>query len=306
LEGIGIVRYAVLSSMEHIIDPRTLLVSAPPHAPFWALIDAFDAATNGLENPEASARLDQIEDPVVQPWKTLIAAIRAMYAQDETRCAGLLDLLEETSAPACLKPLFRAWLHTRGSAPAHAALRDLADSPAAVALLFQRLIAGTHPLVLLAEQAEEALRQGMTDHFEGLSFRIMRELQALRRCDGPVLAIRYALRSLRFLEESGYPGNDYFSVVVRALGQGDGFFALGVALLEVDGKAAATAFRGALDADDGHFADAAFRPVLTDLLALLDAQDPAASGIARGRLKNRKPRCSPDQLDLFPQETLHG
>ncbi len=290
--------------MKHIDDPRTLLSSAPPDSPYWALIDAFDAATNGLENPEAFARLAAARDPALAPWQALVAAIRAVYAQDESLCAAQLERMDDAAPPARLKPLFRAWMQTRG--PGGAALPALADAPAAVAALFQRLIAGTHPLVILAEQAEEALRQGMTEHYEGLTFRIMRDLQGRQRGEGPALAVRYAVRSLRSLEESGYAGNDYFSVVLRALGRGDGFLALGLAMLESDKSAAAAAFRGALEASDGQLVDAGLQQVLADLVTLLEAAVSPPGKAESYPLKPAANRRLPAQLDLFSSEALYG
>jgi len=290
--------------MKHIVDPRTLLSSAPPDSPYWALIDSFDAATNGLENPEAFARLSAAADPELAPWQALVTAIRAVYAQNEELCAAQLDRMDEAAAPSLLKPLFRAWLQTCG--PERSALPALADAPAAVALLFQRLTAGTHPLVILAEQAEEALRQGMTDHYEGISYRIMRDLQSRQHGDGPALAVRYAVRSLRSLEESGCAGNDYFSVVLRALGRVDGFFSLGLALLEHDQPAAAAAFRGALEASDGHFVEAGLRPVLIDLIALLEAVGTSPGKSAPPEARSSGPRHGPEQLELFSSEVWHG
>ena len=43
--------------MSPIVDPYILLEQPKPLPEHWALVDAFDAVTNGMDNPEA---LEQI------------------------------------------------------------------------------------------------------------------------------------------------------------------------------------------------------------------------------------------------------
>ncbi|MDR2111476.1 MAG: hypothetical protein LBP32_09245 [Spirochaetaceae bacterium] len=276
-------------------DLYALMENLPGDSPAWNLVDAFDAVTNGIENPEALAGMDRIGESALEPWKTLVRAIRALYAGDIAGCRRASEDLDETSAPGVLKPLFRVWLTRRGTKHRDIIFQELSGSRDSVINLYRRLIIEPHPLALMAEQAEEALRHGMDEQFGGLAPRVLRELQDQRRCDGPLLAIRYGLYCLRLLDQAGYGGDNFFSIILKTLGRADGFCVLAFALIGRDNEAAAAALRGALEAEGGFFLDGTMAPLIGEILVLLEAETPKRPPRAPVR-KKRKP--SP-QLELF-------
>ena len=152
---------------DDIVDPRAFLPSASPFSPLWALVDSFDAATNGMTNPEAAARLSETDEEAFRPWKALVSAVRSFYADDAAGVFDALDRIPDSAPPAVLKPLFAAW----AAAPDIPAADLLAEAPSAVASLYRRVVTDSHPIEGIAEQAEEALRQGMVEHFEALACR---------------------------------------------------------------------------------------------------------------------------------------
>jgi hypothetical protein len=215
----------------------------------WDLADAFDAACNGLENPEALARMEKLPGRELKNWKQLVYAVRAMYQSDEEACRRAADAIEGTSPPGSLKGLFSAWLagvknREAGEMPD---LETRGDSGAPCQELYRKLLVHPHPLRIIAEQADEALRQGMTGHFERLSQSVLRGLLEERRCDGRLLALRYARYCLSLLKEEGYTQTDFFSLVIRVLGRADGFFVIGLSLLDDDENAALQSFEAALE-----------------------------------------------------------
>jgi len=275
--------------MKYIIDPRTLLDQAPIDSPYWALVDAFDAVTNGIENPEAMERLQKLQDPVVEPWKILIGAIKALYQEDTGSCALAVERLDPQSPPGVLKPLFLAWIASAFGG--EKLVTHMASASASVADLFNRITTRIHPIAMVAEQAEEALRQGMIDYYEGLVQRVLRELREQKRGDGPLLAVRYALSFLRDLDAQGIGGQEYFSILLKALGKSDGFCVLGIYLWEKDELAAETAFRGALENHDGVFVNGEIRKILTFILAQEKQKKP--------KMTKKRAQGTQKQLELF-------
>ncbi len=275
--------------MKYIIDPRTLLDQAPIESPYWALVDAFDAVTNGIENPEAMEKLHKIQDPAVESWKALIEAIRALYQEDTEACEGALERLDDQSPPGVLKPLFLAWIAS--AVGGDALITQMASASASVAELFNRITTRIHPIAMVAEQAEEALRQGLLDHYEALVQRVLKELREQKRGDGPLLAVRYALSFLRELDTQGIGGEEYFSILIKALGKSDGFCVLGMYLWEKDEMAAETAFRAALENHDGLFVNEEIRKILRFFVAQEKQKKTK-------KTKKRAPR-NEKQLELF-------
>lgn len=292
-----------MSSRPHrtssLVDPRAFLPSAPPDSPIWALVDSFEAASNGMANPEAASRLAEMDDAVFAPWRALVRALSALYAEDTAALETALERIPADSPPAALAPLFRAWL---APSPADCAAA-LGEGSSAVAGLYRRVFTDHHPLAQLAEQADEALRHGMTDHFEALSSRVLRDLGETPRSDGPLLALRYAAHCLSALDREGCADVDFFGLLLRVLGRQDGLIALGLALVGRDDSAALSAIRGAL-ATDGRprFADDEVRAVLRAAAEILADQGtrggtPGAAGAKRRRTGGYAEREG--QLELF-------
>jgi hypothetical protein len=196
--------------------------------------------------------------------------MKALYADDREACLRAAASIQEDSPLVVLVPFFQAWAATTAPNREAAVQERLADADTAIAALYGRVIADAHPLGSLADQAEEALRQGMLDHFERSSARILRELHGNRSVDGPFLALRFAARCLSLLNDEGLGGADFFSIIIRSLGRADGFLSLGLALVGKDDCAAAAAFRGALEAQDGVFLDARMSEIVAEAIEVLE------------------------------------
>ncbi len=323
---LGAVSSPLVTTMKEertIVDPRVQLRNAGAADPLWDFADAFDAVTNGMSNPDAFDRLEGCSDPAIRPWKALANAVGAIYAGDGPACRAAIEKLD--GPPEVLKPLFEAWLDPSDQ------VDYFKDSDAGVARLWGELFSGPHPLVLLAEQAEEALRQGMVEHFEALSIRVLKQLAEMERLEAKELAIRYAVRCVGLLAEEGWEGTDFFSSTIHALGHGDGMTALAFASIEHDDEAAASALEAALTAREGSFlSTAGLERVAREALDILrngpatdrDVQD-SRPGVARSseegvpmesreeqrqypvaplRQAMAKRFCEdPGQLELFPE-----
>jgi hypothetical protein len=70
-----------------------------PDSPVWSLVDAFDAVTNGMTNPESFARMEELTESRLQPWKHLIHGIRSLYTDDIPGCQAALETMDDDSAP---------------------------------------------------------------------------------------------------------------------------------------------------------------------------------------------------------------
>ncbi|MDR1428841.1 MAG: hypothetical protein LBI85_01000 [Spirochaetaceae bacterium] len=278
----------------------------------WDLADAFDAACNGLENPEALARMEKLTGKELQSWKHLVHAIRAMYRGDEESCRAASSSIDDASPPSSLKGLFSAWVSgVKNAGQANIAAGGVFAAP--VRELYRKLLVRPHPLRIIAEQADEALRQGMTGHFERLSQSVFRGLREERRCDSALLALRYARYCLSLLNEGGYTPTDFFSLIVKVLGRADGFLVIGMSLLDDDEEAALEALEAALEAardqiqetaegpapDRSVFLDAEMALALRALTGLIPDVPGMAAGSGRRPKNSRGPRESPGQLELF-------
>ena len=266
----------------YIVDPRPLLEAARSDSPLWALADAFDSVANGMKNPDADEKLARVKLGAFEPWKLLVQAISALYADDTEACLELARRIDGTSPPAALVPLFEAW----ATGP-----KALNRASAATALLYRRVLADVHPLEILAEQAEEALRHGMVERFEATSRRVLTELAELPRSNGSLLAIRYALHCLALLDKESCEDIQFMETLSKALGRADALLAVALALLEVDEEAAAAALRGALACgEDGRFLRGPMRTVVAAAAKVLSRpESPGRTRPARDCL----------QLDLF-------
>jgi hypothetical protein len=287
-------------------DIYTLLKSYPADSPSWSLVDAFDAVTNGIENPEALIRMESLTAPSLQPWKFLVWAIKALYDYDLPRCTAAWEAIEDDSAPGVLKPFFRAWIARQETRDRALIFREISEFRDSVVGLYRRILMEPHPLTPAAEQAEEALRHGLYGQFEALAFRVFAGLRAQVRSDGPLLALRYAMYCLDVLDKNGYEGTGFFSAIIKALGEADGFCALGFALIGKDNVTAAATLQKALEAGDGSFLDAPMRSLVREMIPLLDPREKGPAPVSatpprqRGRKKNRAPANR--QPELFGED----
>ncbi|MDR2072870.1 MAG: hypothetical protein LBP60_05515 [Spirochaetaceae bacterium] len=233
--------------MDRQADLYTIIMEQFPHTdPAWNLLDAFDAVTNGMENPDAMKKALSLSDPLFTPWKQLITAIEALYAGNTEGCRKAAEAIPDDSPPGSLKPVFRAWeIRHRTGDPRR---RDkelftvLTGCCEPAVELFRRLIIDPHPMALIAEQAEEALRQGLEEQFTGLAARIIGSL----REQSSLLAFRYAVYCLCLMNDSDSRGEDFFQTLQKCLGEANAFCALGFALAGRDNHAAAMSLDTAL------------------------------------------------------------
>jgi hypothetical protein len=250
-------------------DLYVMMQSYPPDSPAWSLVDAFDAVTNGIDNPESLARMEEVTEPQLQPWKHLIHGIRSLYTDDIQGCEAALETIDDNSAPGTLKPLFKAWIARQGTDHRETIFEELSEAYNAVINLYHRLLVEPHPLSLLAEQAEEALNHGLAEQFVFLAEKIMKSLGDQKRGDGPLLALRFAWYCLDLLDKAGYGDSDFFSVILKTLGEADGFCVLGFALIGKDDEAAAAALEKALASEGGRFLDDAMASLIAEFLPAL-------------------------------------
>ncbi|GAB1483857.1 hypothetical protein MASR2M78_26730 [Treponema sp.] len=221
----------------------------------------------------------------------MVGAICALYSDDTATCLRLAKEIPEGTPPAGLKPLFFQWAGKGGEGDRNADADGEHQKPSpAVSRLFYTIIAEQHPLSLLAEQAEEALNQGMLEHFETLVFKILRELHEQPRADGPLLALRFAAKCLKDLEAAGQSDGNFFSTIIRALGRSDGFLALGLSLLGRDNEAALAALNAALQADDQLFLTPSIRRIVEETISVLRGSEKKGKRVARKKTA---------QLELF-------
>jgi hypothetical protein len=273
------------AALQHELN--RILQEYPQDAPHWSLLDAFDGATNGIENPESFALMEEIREAPLQAWKHLIYAIQALYQKDVPGCKRALEALDASSPPGALKPLFSLWIRqSEGRPPAKA--HPKRDGPALD--LYRRLLIQPHPLCLLAQQAEEALRQGMDSYFTAQTCRILKRLQVLPQAKGPLLALRYARYCLNLLRQYGFERSGFPSAMIKTIGEADGYCAIGFTSMESDAAAASQALQRALAAGDGRFLDGQTAALIAQAIPLLGE-----------RKKQRPPRRvrRPGQLDLF-------
>ncbi len=96
-----------------VLDRSSLLPDdSPLKIESQIITDAFEAVTNGMENPGVIEALEKIpEDSVLVSWKYITLAVKAFYDGDYGRMTEILSSVEEFS-PA--KKLERVLLHLSG------------------------------------------------------------------------------------------------------------------------------------------------------------------------------------------------
>ncbi|MDR0760747.1 MAG: hypothetical protein LBF74_11690 [Treponema sp.] len=269
--------------MEKNSDLYAILRRYPPNSPAWSLADAFDAVTNGMDNPESFTCMEELTESRLQPWKRLIYGIRSLYSGDIPGCQSALETIADDSAPGALKPLFRAWIARQEGDRREPGFNEPSEAGNAAISLYRRILVEPHPLSLLAEQAEEALTHGLTEQFAFLAGKIMKSLMDQKQGDGPLLALRYARYCLDLLDKAGYEDADFLSLTLKNLGEADGFCVLGFARMGKDDNAAASALGKALRAGGGRFLNPAMASLIAGFLPVLKDQSRRGRRISAGQ-----------------------
>lgn len=277
--------------MNPIVDPYILLEHPKSQSKHWALVDAFDSVTNGMDNPEALEQIRYLDEPELVGWKWLIFAIKALYEGDAKQVETAVSQIEDTSPPAVLKALFINWLsgHNQGNV--------IKIDEEELRALYNKLRLPQHPLINRAEQTEEALQQGLLPLFEQYFERILFELYNSSSTDGPALAIRYGVHILCLLHEASYRLEDFLPLLIRSLGEADGCCCLALAFIKLQEHNPALQERtcriidACLAAEYGNFAD-------SDMKKTLGLIKRGFSHSERSMQKPRQPR-EPVQMELF-------
>jgi len=117
-------KQALERASTHLIHPGLVLDSPlladnhPWRREALAVSDAFEAVTNGMEEPEALAALDHLEpDSPFQPWRHLILALHFFYEGLDEAVAAHLARIPSTSPVAALGRTVATLLGRSGPLP---------------------------------------------------------------------------------------------------------------------------------------------------------------------------------------------
>ncbi|AEJ19806.1 hypothetical protein [Gracilinema caldarium] len=285
--------------MSLIVDLYALLEQQKPRPEHWALVDAFDAVTNGMDNPEALERIRSLDSIELNSWKWLIYAIKALYEGNASMVEQAIHHISEGTPPALLKPLFTTWLSKRLQR------QNLYLDKPELADLFTQLSLPQHPLVNRAEQAEEALKQSFLPLFEQYFIKILRELYQIDTETGPGLAVRYGIHTLCLLYEGGYQLENVLPLLVQALGEADGCACLALAFIKLQTinqnlqERTLQALDACLAAPDGRFLNADMKCTLSIIKTFFNTS--GIVDIIQIKLQNVR---DPVQMELFNEELL--
>jgi hypothetical protein len=187
----------------------------------YIISDAFEAVTNGMYNPGALERLEEIPaGSPLQPWKTAVYAVLAFYQGDTENMQALLQQLPQETPPAALAaPLRRLAGVGRHPSPGPRE-RELLDAVAADPSFIRSA----------ASQLRECLSYDMAETFAETSLLLVRELAA----DHPLAAKRLALWSMKTAAIRGYALELYPSQLEHSFGSTEGMRLAAMALRESD------------------------------------------------------------------------
>ncbi len=106
---------------QHLTDPgileRSDRTSEELRIEARTILDAFEAVTNGMYNPEIFISLKEIsENSILSIWKDLILAIHAFYEQDYIEMGNRLENIDSNSELIMFKPIL---LHLSGKKQIH-------------------------------------------------------------------------------------------------------------------------------------------------------------------------------------------
>jgi hypothetical protein len=162
-----------------LADPRELLNCGILHEEHrlyinaLAVEDAFEAVTNGMENPTALERLSEVpDDSIVGPWKLCVFALKALYDGDIETLRSAASKIPEGAPPAHLANLA---LRIAGGQLLSSEKRENRES--AVLRFIDELVQSPDFVAAAGEQLEEALAMGMTDLYADTAVMLVRDLE---------------------------------------------------------------------------------------------------------------------------------
>ncbi len=187
----------------------------------YIVSDAFEAVTNGMYNPEALEKLEDIEeDSPLHPWKTAICAILAFYQGDRENMMELLKKLPPDTPPAAIAGPLR---HLAGN-------RSLQDPGEKQQQLIDAVSADRSFIHSAATQLREYLSEDIEDSFAETSLLLIRELLP----NHPLAGKRLALWSMQTAAERGYSLSLYPSQLEQMFGAPEGMRLAALALHATD------------------------------------------------------------------------
>ena len=168
--------------------------------------DAFEAVTNGMDNPEAMEKLEGLAaSSALFPFKALTMSLRYLYIKEYALCRKALDTIPDNSPPSFLKTPLNNLIERRKT--------DKTDSPNII-----REMLSEHLFISgLWNQFSEAADNGMEPMLESLHF-ILGEIKkrnpdsakgffiyVLKKCaseDGPLSQLLHLSKDLFGVKES--------------------------------------------------------------------------------------------------------
>jgi hypothetical protein len=214
------------------IDPFKVKIS--DGNPVYTIItDAFETVTNGMHNPEAMQKLEEIRDVEgAAPWVDVIHAVRAFYLQDHQELATRLERVPDESAAGKLKPVL---YHMSGAAGSEIQLNKAEENLSKVVTEESRFISDA------AGQLIESVGYGEAVFTETASL-VIKEI----RKDNFQAAERLALWCLNTCFKNGFDEEPLADNLMMMFGQGEGLRLIGLALIEMDPESSVICFIRAL------------------------------------------------------------
>ena len=203
--------------------------NAEPDSPELIVRDAFEAATNGMHNPEAMQRLENLDGGAdVGYWKLLIRAIENFYKQDFGKVASLLTEINDESMPGRLKAVL---LFMSG-------LQDFQQQPSYhEEKLIKRVTEDSRFFASAVSQLNDSMEYGGQLFTETASL-LIKEIKVLNF----EAAERLALWALNICLQNDFDEEPLADNIMMIFGQAEGLRLIALSLMEVDPESSVVCF----------------------------------------------------------------
>ncbi len=183
--------------------------------------DALESVTNGMYNPEALNRLQEItpESPFY-PWKNAVLAILAFYQSDRDNMLQLLEKIPQETPPASLKPILQLLSRFDTEAQLDSSARELVKAVREDQAFLKSAI----------EQLEEYLDSHLEEAFSETAMLLVQDLLS----SYPQAARRLALWSIRTAAEKDYDLSFFIGRFESMFGEIEGMRLIAIALYQVE------------------------------------------------------------------------
>ncbi len=205
-----------------VLDRSSLLPDdSPLKIESQIIMDAFEAVTNGMENPGVIEALEKVpEDSVLVSWKYITLAVKAFYDGDYGRMTGFLSSVEEFS-PA--KKLERVLLHLSG-------IKELEDPSKKELKLIKNIRQDRSLFSDARDQIKSALEDESEELFTETVLLIVREMKSRF----PEEAERLAIWSIRTASEKEFSQTLFLKGFKLIFGNTEGLRMFALALDETE------------------------------------------------------------------------